>query len=206
MTDQQKPSAEAGATAEAGKQYTPEETQAEIKRLRDENKRRRLEADAALAELTARKKADEEREQAWLKEQGDFKTLYEKQQAEYDRVKAEAASASAYQTAFKANLDARIAAIPEGMRSLVPDGLDAIKLDEWLSRNAALLANRRAPNLDAGAGAGIGGGTPAPTPTATDVAMADNFRIPVSEYMKYKAESEALRGSATTDKDLKKMG
>ena len=52
----------------------------------------------------------------------------------------------------------RIAAIPEGMRSLVPvDAMSPEQVAAWLDRNAAVLSKPIAPDLDGGAG-GVGGG------------------------------------------------
>lgn len=199
MTDNGKP-AEAGGAPEGEKQYTPEESLAEIKRLRSEAKTRRLQAEALAAEIEERKRADEQREQDWLKEQGDFKSLYEKQQADLTQAKTEAQTKAAYEEAFKKSLDARIAAIPEGMRSLVPDGLEPLKLSEWLDKNATLLTKRTAPNLDAGAGSGSSGktGTETPSLSAEEIRMAEMMRISPEAYAKQKAEIAALRGRNTS--------
>jgi len=198
MTDQSKP-AEAGATgAEAKTEHTPEETQELIRKLRNEAKQNRLAAEAAAAKLLEKQKADEEREEQWLKEQGDFKALYEKQMADLEKLKVEASTATTYQSAFKASLDARIAAIPEGMRSLVPEGLDPLKLSEWLDKNAALLSNRKAPNLDAGAG-GSAAGVPHLEPTADDIEQARKFRMSLDDWMKMKAEAARTKRVSSTD-------
>lgn len=188
MTDQQKP-AEAGNGAEA--KFTPEQTDAYIKQLREEAKQNRLAAEAASAQLLVFQKAQEKAEADRLAEQGKFKDLYEKTQTDLQKRTTEAEQASAYRDAFKASLDARVAQIPEGMRSLVPDSMEPIALSQWLDKNAALLSNRKPPPMDPGAGgSGAAGGGKVLPATPADIAMAANFRMPVAEWMKQKAAME----------------
>lgn len=190
MTDEIK-AAEATTTGAEAKTHTPEETQALITQLREEAKANRLKAQALEDKLTQREREEQAREAELLKEQGKYRELYEKQTEAYTKVKTEAEQSAAYQAAFKQSLDARIATIPEGMRSLVPEGLSPLQLSEWLDKNAALLSNRRAPNLDAGAGSGGGAATQtAIAATVNDQRMANNFRLPLETYMKYKLEME----------------
>jgi len=187
--------ADNGAEAKAT-QHTAEETQALIKQLREEAKQNRIKAQALEERLTVREREEQLREQELLKEQGKFKELYEKQTAEFARVQTEAQKAAAYQTAFQQSLDARIAAIPEGMRSLVPDGLEPLKLSEWLDKNSALLSNRRAPNLDAGAG-GSGAspsGVKAVALSADQIQIAQAMGLTPERYAARLAEAQALRG------------
>ena len=130
-----KQAANGGASETGDDDFDKPRAMATIKKLREKEKA----YEKLLAETEARKQADAEAEQTHLEEQGNFKGLYEKLQADYDKLKAESESGSAYQKAFQASLDARIALIPEDKRNLVPEGLDPIKLSEWLDKAAPVL-------------------------------------------------------------------
>lgn len=183
MTDEIKPTEVGNADgAEATKQHTPEETQALIKQLREEAKAHRLEASDAKTKLAELKTQQEAAATAALAEQGKFKDLYEKTAADLAKIKADADEKAAYATAFQASVEKRIADIPEGMRSLVPEGLTPLKLSEWLDKNAALLTSRQAPNFNPGAG-GASGGKPVIL-TAEQVAMAKAFNMTPEQYAK----------------------
>jgi len=185
MTNQPNP-AEAGATPEGGK-FTPEQTQAYIKQLREEAKANREAAEAATKALQTIQAQQEEQEREWLREQGDFKALAERQGTELNQAKAELATNSAYKAAFQAALDARIKAIPESMRSLVPEGMDPIALSTWLDKNAPLLSARSAPNLDPGAQSNIGG-NPAIEVDPVELETARKFGYTPEQYRKIKGK------------------
>lgn len=185
------PPAEAGTPPEGDgkpietRAHTPEETDKLIRKLREENKARRLEAETLAAELMDRKQKEAELEQEWLKEQGEYKTLYEKQAAEAQALKQQAEKAAAFEKAFQDNLNARIAQIPEGMRSMVPEGLDPIKLSEYLDKNAAFFQARKAPNLDAGAGSAASTAKPVQL-TAEEMEIARQMRMTPEMYAQFK--------------------
>ena len=149
-----------GGNRSEDRQFTPEETQAYISQLREENKARRLREEAALAQLEQLRQAQEQAEQDWLKEQGQFKELYEKADGDRKTMKSDLERAKVFESAFQSNLQARIAALPEGIRGLVPEGLDPIALSNWLDKATPVLTRPKAPNLNPGAGEGGAGGTP----------------------------------------------
>lgn len=135
-------------------------TQAHIKGIRESDKAKRLKLDELnkkLSDIEAANKAKEqeaqtERERV-LKEQGDFKKLYEATQpqiAELTTAKAELAEMTAF---INTTLEARLKAIPAAKKTIVEalPPMTALAKLTWLEKNAALLSAPVAPNLDAGA-------------------------------------------------------
>jgi multidrug efflux pump subunit AcrA (membrane-fusion protein) len=93
-----------------------------------------------------------------LAEQGEYRTLYESVKAKADAADALQERLDAITAQAQAANERRIAAIPEHMRSLVPEYDDALKLAAWLDANAAVFSRPAPPPLDGRAG---GNGTPA---------------------------------------------
>lgn len=118
---------------------------ARIKELNAEAARYRHERKAA-------DKARADAEAAALAEQGKYKELYESvsaKAAEYDNLRERY---DALVAQVKAGNDKRIAAIPEGMRTLVPDYDDPQRLADWLDANSAVFQKPVAPSMNGGAG------------------------------------------------------
>lgn len=132
-------------TEQAASERTLEMAEARIKELNAEAAKYRKERDAE-------KKAREAADAATLVEQGKYKELWEQAQpkaAELDTLKER------YETMIaqvQATNDKRIAAIPEGMKGLVPEYDDPLKVAAWLDANSAVFQKQPAPSLDAGAG------------------------------------------------------
>ena len=139
---------------------TLETAEQRIKELNAENLRLRKQADAA-----AKAKADAEA--AVMAEQGKFKELYQSAKAKADAADALQERLDAITAQAQAANERRIAAIPEHMRSLVPEYDDALKLAAWLDANAAVFSRPAPPPMDGRAG---GNGTPA---TVTDAEVLD---------------------------------
>lgn len=195
MAEDQKTPEGAKTGAEA-KTYTAEETQLYIAQLREENRQRRLEVESMQKAQADRDRAEKERETKLLAEQGEYKKLYETLAADHGKVVEAAKERDAYKSAFEASLQKRIADIPEGMRSLVPTGYTPLQLSQWLDDNAALLAGRRAPNLDPGAGGSGSGGSGTPVQlTPDDLELARRFNMTPEAWAKRKAEIERTKGS-----------
>ena len=76
--------------------------------------------------------------------------MAEQRQAEIETLKPKAALADALLKRIEDANTAKIAKIPEAQRKLVPDGLDPIKLSEWLDAAAELLTKPATPDLDSG--------------------------------------------------------
>lgn len=148
----------AGADSDLSKE-SPAELARIIAELRKENaasRKKQRELEQAEAQRTAAQKEAEEKR---LQEQGEFKTLAEQRAAEIEALKATAAKAEALEGRIKAANDARIAKVPEAMRTLIPD-YDVVKLSEWLDANLDKLTKPAAPDFDAGKSGERGGQQP----------------------------------------------
>lgn len=130
--------------------WTPESAAAEIKALRAEAAKYRKEREAAL-------KAQEGAQAAALAEQGKYKELYEVAQAKTAELEPLKEQYEAMVAAVQATNAARIATIPDGMKTLVPEYADPMKTAAWLDANSAVFQKPLAPSLDGRAG-GQGGG------------------------------------------------
>lgn len=181
MTDEIKTPEGAQNGAEA-KTFTPEETQARIKQLNEEAKAHRLRAEAAEAKLAEQSKAAQAAEEKRLAEQGEFKKLYEAANADLNKVKSEAAKATEYEAVLTELLNKRMAEIPEGSRSLVPEGYTPLQKLKYIEQNAALLTSRQAPNLNPGAGGTSNG--KAVVLTAEQIQTAKQFNMTPEQYAK----------------------
>lgn len=134
-----------------GSAWTLDAAVAEIEKLRKEAAKHRTAANAA-------EKAKADAEAAALTEQGKFKDLFEKAQARVTALEPLEERMTALTEATKAANEKRVAAIPEGMRGLVPEYDDPFKLAQWLDANSAVFSKPLPPKLDGGAG-GAGNGS-----------------------------------------------
>ena len=146
---------------------TLETAEQRIKELNAENLRLRKQSDAAA-------KAKTDAEAAVMAEQGKFKELYQSAKAKADAADALQERLDAITAQAQAANERRIAAIPEHMRSLVPEYDDALKLAAWLDANAAVFSRPAPPPLDGRAG---GNGTPATVTDAEVLDFATRMRI-----------------------------
>jgi hypothetical protein len=149
----------------------------------DEVNQAKLAAEAKLKEF---QDAQAAAEQARLTEQGQFKTIAEQARQEADALKPFKERAEAYEKAFRASNDARIARVPEAMRSLIPTTLPPHEVSAYLDANWELLTATRAPDLDAGAGGGSGGGT------QVQVTEADKQQAAAANAQGYKLTPEQV--------------
>lgn len=141
-------------------QLTPEQLRAQLTQANSEAAATRKKLREAEARIAAADKAKSDAEAAALADQGKYKELYDQaapKLAEYDALKA---AHDALIEQVRAANEKRIAAIPEGMRSLVPEYDDPQRLAAWLEANSAVFAKSPAPNLDGRAG-GNGNGAAA---------------------------------------------
>ena len=160
----------------------------EIAKLRQEAASRRK----ALEDVQAQQA---QREQEALAEQGRWKELAEKRQAELDKLSPYQQRAEQLEATLRAANEARINRLPENMRGLVPTEYAPEKLASWLDTNAALLVRPTPPATDAGAG-GSGGGTV----IVTDADRAQAAAANANGYANVTAESVAKR-RADLEKD-----
>ena len=93
-----------------------------------------------------------------LEEQNKFKELYEAEQARVADLEPFKAQYEAVLKRAEENNTKRVEAIPENMRSLIPEYTDPMKLQAWLDANTEIFnAKPAAPSLNGQAGSGIRG-------------------------------------------------
>ena len=108
---------------------SPEQLRAELESARKEAAKYRT-------ELRQTQRAKTEAETAAMAEQGKYKELYQSVKAKADAADALQERLDALMTQAQAANERRINAIPEQMRSLVPEYDDPLKLAAWLDANA----------------------------------------------------------------------
>ena len=173
------PAATPEAQAADGQQMEPEQANSDHAPLtpeqwRAEAEAARKEAGKYRTQLRAQEKATADAEAKRLAEQGEYRTLYESVKAKADAADALQERLDAITAQAQAANERRIAAIPENMRSLVPEYDDALKLAAWLDANAAVFSRPTPPPLDGRAG---GNGTPATVTDAEVLDFATRMRI-----------------------------
>lgn len=174
------PAATPEAQAADGQQMEPEQPNSEHapalspEQLRAELEAARKEAASYRTKLRQTEKAVTDAEAKRLAEQGEYKALYQSVKAKADAADALQERLDAITAQAQAANERRIAAIPEHMRSLVPEYDDALKLAAWLDANAAVFSRPAPPPLDGRAG---GNGTPATVTDAEVLDFATRMRI-----------------------------
>ena len=142
--------------------------------LRAELEAARKEAASYRTKLRQTEKQATDAEAKRLAEQGEYRTLYESVKAKADAADALQERLDAITAQAQAANERRIAAIPEAMKSLVPEYDDPLKLAAWLDANAAVFSRPAPPPLDGRAG---GNGTPATVTDAEVLDFATRMRI-----------------------------
>ena len=174
------PAATPEAQAADGQQTEPEQTNSEHaqalspEQLRAELEAARKEAASYRTKLRQTEKAVTDAEAKRLAEQGEYRALYEAVKGKADAADALQERLDALLAQAQAANERRIAAIPDAMRSLVPDYDDPLKVAAWLDANAAVFSRPTPPPLDGRAG---GNGTPATVTDAEVLDFATRMRI-----------------------------
>ena len=158
----------------------PEWARKLVRELRQENAQHRTEKQAA-------KHAADEAERKRLADQQQWKELAEKLQADMAALRPQVDAAQAYRETIAATVEARIKAVPEQMRSLVPAFDDPAKTLQWLDANAAVLTTPRPPQMDAGVG-GDGGGKTLPKLTPEQIELAKIAGMTPQQYAEWMAK------------------
>jgi multidrug efflux pump subunit AcrA (membrane-fusion protein) len=148
-------------------QLSPEQLRAELDAARKEAAKYRT-------QLRNTERQATEAEAKRLAEQGEYKSLYESVKAKADAADALQERLDAITAQAQAANERRIAAIPDAMKSLVPEYDDPLKLAAWLDANAAVFSRPTPPPLDGRAG---GNGTPATVTDAEVLDFATRMRI-----------------------------
>jgi len=128
----------------------PESWQQEIKRLRIEAADKRIKLtqfEAAQADAERKRQEDEQKR---LVEQGEWKTVAERQGTELEALKLKAALADEFLADIIATNSARVGKLSEAAKKLVPEGMEPRALSKWLDAAAELLNKPEAPGLDGG--------------------------------------------------------
>ena len=145
QTEQEQPNSEHAHA------LSPEQLRAELEAARKEAAKYRTQLQQTEKEATA---AEAKR----LAEQGEYRSLYEAIKPKADAADALQERLDAITAQAQSANERRVAAIPDAMKSLVPEYDDPLKLAEWLDANAAVFSRPTPPPLDGRAG---GNGTPA---------------------------------------------
>ena len=137
-----------------------------------------------------------------LEEQGDFSALKTDLMAQIETLKPNAERAAALEKIIRESNEARIKAVPEQYRAMIPADYAPEKLQGWLNANEALLVKQPAPNFDAGAGAGSGGKGDVVKVTESDrrqaeTAQAMGHKVTAEDIAKRRA---GITTSASSDK------
>lgn len=130
-----------------------------------------------------------------LEEQGNYQEVRAQLLAEIEALKPSAERASTLEQIIRDGNEARIARVPEAMRSMIPTDYAPERLQSWLNANETLLTRKPAPNYDAGAGAGSNGsGTRQPDLTADELSIAKRMKMTPEQY-----QAAKLRMQGTTE-------
>lgn len=135
-----------------------------------------------------------------LAEKEQYKELAASLQAELDKLKPQVDAAQAMREEIAAANKARIEALPEKLRTIVPDIDDPVKLQKWLDASAAVLQAPRIPDMDAGIG-GDQGKNLALTPE--ELAIAQRMNISPEKML---AQKRQLQGERPPAPDKKPNG
>lgn len=110
------------------------------------------ELEQARQKLAALEKAEQERQQAKLEEEGNYKAIIDSLKPEVERAKELEAQLALYKERDKAELEAELDALDDTMRGLVPEIDPAAQL-KWVrdARRAGLFDKAKPPVTDAGA-------------------------------------------------------
>ena len=135
----------------------------------------------------ALEKQIEENQKKRLKEQEDYKALYEQTEGELAELKPKAERLIAYEATLKETLEAAIAEIPEGRRTLIPSEYSVDQQLKWISQNRALLS--KLSPVDQGAGVRGGGESKSVELTPEERQIAADYGMTAEEYAKYKDKS-----------------
>lgn len=138
--------------------------------------KRAADAEAALKKQQREASA---KEKDVLTAQGQFKQLYETANGELEQLRPKAERVEALEATVKKMVDARVKGLPTQFQGLVPQYADPLQTLEWIEKNAGVLRNPNAPNLDPGAGQGAsgGGGGSTVTLTAEEAAIAKRMGV-----------------------------
>lgn len=183
MTDPTTPD-ESGTAPEAQPQTF---TAAYVKELRNEAKVNRLQAAELKAQLEKFNADNEAAAAAKLAEQGEFQTLAEQRAAEIEALTPYKVQVEKFIEAATASNQEFIESVPEDRRTLIPDGMEPLELQTYISRNRDLIMGQpyTPPSTNGGAGTYQ---KPSGKPlTSAELQMASKMGITPEAYQAAKA-------------------
>lgn len=121
----------------------------EIQKVRREAQENREAREKLESERRQQDEARQKAEQKSLKEQGHFKELWEKNEPELMRLKAEEELYKKYKQAFQQQYENRMKTVPPHIKDLLAK-MDALEAMAWLDANADKVNPPQAPDLDPG--------------------------------------------------------
>lgn len=160
----------------------PADVRKYIESLRKEAAEHRIRAKAE-----AEQRAREEQER--LAQQQEWQKLAELRARELEELKPKAERLDTLEAFMRSTVEARIEALPEQYRTLVPDYDDPVKTLAWLDANASKLSAPRPPATDAG----VRGDSGATLPKLTDIEreLARMAGMTPEQYAEIKAKKAA---------------
>ncbi len=133
-------------------------------------------------ELRTYQTETEKQNQKDLAEQGRWKDLYEQAKPTLESASQMKDRLALLEGAIVQRNEARVQAIPEDLRDMVPEYADPVQLEQWLDKNASRLTRSAAPNLDAGKRGDRGANI---TLTAAQLDAAKKAGLTPEQYAKY---------------------
>lgn len=160
--DQQTSDQQQQQPVESGGKYNPS-TLEDAQKIIEALSKRVAERDASLDEmkrtstsLSQRLSDIENANKKRLEEEGNWAELARQRAAELEAMKPYQERAKTLEDVIRQSNEARLARVPENMRSIVPTDYAPEKLQSWLNANERLLMQKPAPNFDAGVGGASG--------------------------------------------------
>ena len=148
-------------------------------------------------ELASVKEALENERTSKLKEQEEYKELYEQANQKLSKLKPLAEQAESWQETMERLLEAQMEEIPKEYRQLIPDEMTVKQRLDWISKNKSLLMKPVGPNVGAGE-RGSGSNKPEIELTRTQKEYARRFGYSEEEYKEMLANEE---GRPKTEKE-----
>lgn len=172
-------------TGEADSKYKPADLEGAQKIIKALEKRLE-ERDGTISSLNDRLTAIEKANRDKLEQDGNFKELASQRAAEVEKLRPSAERAEALDKVIRDINEARIKALPETVRALVPTDYAPEKLMNWLTANESLLKAAPQPEFDMGAGGGKSKASSTPELTAEEIEFAKAVGMPLDRYAELK--------------------
>lgn len=164
----------------------PDNVKQHIYGLRSEAKGHRLDKRDLAQQLTETKgkmSTLEESRKVELERKGDFETLTRQQEIELTELRIKAEKMERLEQAIIARNEVERQKLPEHMQDIVPEGLSAEELSEWLNTAVPKLTASPIPDLDGGAGGQSRGRRTTAKLSNEEKAIAANMRMTEEEYI-----------------------